>query len=77
MKRTITIVVDEAMNLKYVLGGYELDEAGLAFTSKILRTLVIETERALIRKQIEAEAERRPPGKAATTAQDQEESEES
>jgi len=61
VNRTITIIVDEKLKIAYVTGGYELDEAGLAFTSDVLRTLLLQTERALIRKQLASEQEEPSP----------------
>lgn len=52
MNRTITLIVDNSNNTQLVVGGYELDEGGLVFTAQVLRVMLVQVERELIRKQI-------------------------
>ena len=57
MNRTITLVVDEAGQMQLITGGFEWDEAGMAFAAQTLRITTLEVERELIREQVKKESE--------------------
>ena len=59
MSRAITITVSpntpETLSLELIPGGYTLDMAGLQFTSTVLRDMLMQVERGLIKLQMAQE----------------------